>query len=591
MIRALYTSSNALFDQQTGVDSIANNISNVNTIGFKKTRPTFASLLYQTQQIGLPGQNPMQIGLGSRLASTDTIMTEGTIIQGEKDTDLAIEGKGFFTLLDPASKTATNYLFTRAGDFSFDADDNLVNSNGYKVVGWMAQPSSEGSGYILPTDPNTGIPTTQLEPINIANYKSVSAVASTYIRFKANLNSSSEVKEYSPLYTNTDPNLRVNFNSVFNNDGKLLNVKDGDNFEISYDNGQHWHVYEYDSNSTPSSPTAETFTTVDDLINLMQQDINNDGIHAQVSFNNGKIQIKNTGSADISILVRPTTQDSSFPTPKENQKLTTIFENLYMPELKPQKTTSTQQMEVATHTVHSFFYDSTGQKHKIDVTFHRINQNQWSYDVFLPDNDGSLTNNTGVINFDNNGGLDPNTQSPTVNVTLNNGAPPNQILINLWNTDDAAYNGNQFTGLTQFAMESDTSFQTQDGSPSGLLQKVYVDRSGTIIGTYSNGKSYPIAKLAISNFINPQGLERVGKTMFKITPNADAADVLSSSGFIGVANQQGRGFILSRHLEASNVELGEAFVNLIVYQRGFEASSKGVVTADQMLQTAIQLKR
>ncbi|WP_025209474.1 flagellar hook protein FlgE [Hippea sp. KM1] len=589
MIRALYTSSNGLFEQQLGVDSITNNIANINTVGYKKTRPTFASLLYQTQQIGLPGQNPMQIGLGTKLQSTDTIMTEGTIISGDKDTDLAIEGDGFFTLLDPTNREGTSYLFTRAGDFSFDANGDLVNPDGYKVVGWLAEQSQTGTGYYIPEDPNTGLPTGTVEPINISNYESVPAVASTYIRFKANLNSSSEVEEYTPLSTYSDPNLRVNFNSVFNDDGKLLNVQDGDNFQISYDGGNTWHTYEYDSDGTVSTG-AEGFTTIDDLLSDIQNDLSSSGITATASLENGMIVIENTGSSDINIRVRPTTEDPTFPNPQENQKLTTIFENLNQ-IIEPGKTASTQQMEVATHTVHSIFYDSTGEKHKIDVIFKRINQNRWSYEVVLPDNDGTLTNNTGIINFDSGGGLSTSTTSPTVDVSLNNGAQPTQLLINLWNTDSGQYEGNQFTGLTQFAMDSDTSFQTQDGSTSGLLKKVYVDQNGSIIGTYSNGKSYSIAKLAISKFMNPQGLKRVGKTLFRITPNADSGDVLSSNGFIGVANEGGRGSVLSKHLESSNVDLGEAFVNLIEFQRGFEANSKGVTTADQMLQVAIQLKR
>lgn len=588
MIRALYTSSNALFDQQLGVDSIANNIANINTIGFKKTRPVFSSLLYQTQKIGMAGQDPMQIGLGSRLQSTDTILTEGMILQSDKDTDLAIEGNGFFTLLDP-NGNGSSFLFTRAGDFSVDADGNLVNPEGYKVVGWLAQPSQQGTGYFIPKDPTTGIPTGQIQPINFKDYENVAAVASTYIRFKANLNSSSTVKEYTPLETSSDPNMRVNFNSVFNSNGELLNVKDGDNFQISFDGGKTWHTYEYDNNSNVTQG-AEGFTTIDDLIQDIENDINNANIKAKVSFENGKLIIKNAGSSSLDIKVRPTTEDPAFPHPQENQKLTTIFENLNQ-VLKPGQTASTQQMEAATHVVHSFFYDATGEKHDIDVVFKRIDQNKWSYEVTLPNNDGTVTNNTGVINFDNNGGLDPNTQSPTVNISLNNGAPPVQLLVNFWNTDDAKYDGNQFTGLTQFALDSDTSFQTQDGSPPGLLQKLYVDRTGTFYGAYSNGKSYPIAQIAISKFMNPQGLERVGKTLFKITPNADSQAVLSSNGFIGIASEGGRGIVLSKHLESSNVNLGDEFVNLIVYQRGFEASSKGVTTANEMLITAINLKR
>ncbi len=588
MIRALYTSSNALYDQQQGVDALANNIANINTIGYKKARPVFSSLLYQTQKIGMAGQDPMQIGLGSRLQVTDTIMTEGSILYGEKDTDLAIEGEGFFTLLDPNSKVG-EFLFTRAGDFSLDADNNLVNPDGYKVVGWLAEESQSGSGYYIPKDPTTDIPTGQLETINLSDYHDVPAVASTYIRFKANLNSSSEVQEYAPLKTSSDPKFRVNFNSVFDSNGKILNVRDGDNFQISFNGGQSWHTYEYDSDGNVNNG-AEGFTTIDDLINEIKNDISSDGVNAQVVFENGQLTIKNTGNSVLKIRVRPTYEDKNFPNPQDNKKLTTMFENLTL-NVEPNQETSTQQMETAQHIVHSFFYDSKGEKHKIDIVFTRIDQNKWSYNVVLPDNEGTLSDNTGVINFDSGGGLNPDTQSPVVKVSLNNGALPHQLLINLWNTDDAKYDGNKYTGLTQFALASDTSFQTQDGSTSGILNKLFVDNNGIIYGSYSNGKSYPIAQIAISKFTNPQGLERVGKTMFKITANVDKQDVISSNGFIGVANQGGRGSVLSRHLEASNVDLGGAFVDMIVYQRGFEASSKGFITADQLLQTAINLKR
>jgi len=588
MIRALYTSSNALFDQQQGVDTLANNIANINTIGYKKSRPVFSSLLYQTAKIGMAGQDPMQIGLGSRLQATDTILTEGSILQGQKDTDLAIEGKGFFTLLDPNSNSG-GFLFTRAGDFSLDADGNLVNPDGYKVVGWLADTSQSGSGYYIAKDPTTGVPTGQLDTINFSNYQDVPAVASTYIRFKANLNSSSEVQEYAPLKVSSDPKFRVNFNSVFDSNGKLLNVKDGDNFQVSFNGGQTWHTYEYDSDGNITNG-AEGFTTIEDLINDMKEDISNDGVDAQVALENGQLTIKNTGNNVLKIRVRPTYEDKNFPNPQDNKKLTTIFENLTL-NVEPNQETSTQQMEVAQHIVHSFFYDSKGEKHKIDIVFTRIDQNKWSYDVVLPDNEGTLTNNTGIINFDSGGGLNPDTQSPVVGVSLHNGALPDKLLINFWNTDDAKYDGNKYTGLTQFALASDTSFQTQDGSTSGILNKLFVDNNGVIYGSYSNGKSYPIAQIAISKFTNPQGLERVGKTLFKITANVDKQDVISSNGFIGVANQGGRGSVLSGRLEASNVDLGSAFVDMIVYQRGFEASSKGLITADQLLQTAINLKR
>ncbi len=576
MINALYISENALLTQQNGVDSISNNIANINTVGYKRTRPTFSSLLFETVKGGTTTTNPMQIGLGSKLASTDTILTQGDLTQTSKATDVAIEGNGFFTLLNPTAKNSQGYYFTRAGDFSFDAHNNLVNPEGYKVVGWLAQPTTDGEGFSIQKDPATGIPTGTIEPINITNYKNVPAVSSTYIKFKANLNGGDEVKEYSPA------DAEKNFDTLFDANGKALNVQDGNSFKISYNNGNTWHIYEYDSNGNISNG-AEGFTTLGDLVNLINKDISSDGINAHAEVNNGSIKITNEDKQNNMVIrVQPATD--------ENQKLTTIISNLNQVVL-PLKSVSTQQINVATHVVHSFFYDSAGEKHRIDITFKKIAHNKWSYDVTLPNKEGTLTNNTGTISFDGNGGLSTGVISPTIEIALNNGYNPKQLEINLWDTDSGKYEGNQYSGLTQFALDSDTSFQDQDGAPSGELKKIDIDYQGNITGSYTNGKSYSIAQLAISKFTNPQGLERIGNTMFQLTQNVDKKDILDSNGYIGIANQGGRGNIISSHLEMSNVDLSKELTDLIVYQRAFQADSKGVTTADEIIQTAIQLKR
>ncbi len=583
MIRALYISGNALFDQQTGVDTVSNNIANINTVGYKKSRTVFADMLYQTTKEGTTETNPVQEGLGSKLNATDTIMTQGDLIPTEKATDVAIQGNGFFTLLDPNAKGASPYYFSRAGDFSFDADNNLVNPDGYKVVGWLAQPDSAGNGFSLVTDEQTGIPAGNVEPINISDFQNVPATASTYIRFKANLNGGSKVEEYSPADANK------NFDVLFNANGESLMVQDGDNFQVSYDNGKTWYTYEYDSDGNVSQG-AEGFTTLGDLVSLMDKDIKKTNPDATVSLEDGKIKITNNSDNQMVVRVRPTTEDKNFPNPKENQKLTTVMTSMSQIIL-PKNSVFSQQMNVATHTVQSFFYDSSGEKHTINVVFKKIDTNKWEYSVILPDNDGTVENGTGTVVFDNDGGLDPNNTSPTVTVNLKNGTAPVELLINFWNTDSGNYEGNKYTGLTQFAMASDTSFQHQDGAPSGQLMKVNIDYQGDLIGSYSNGKSYTIAKLAISKFTNPQGLEKVGNSMFKLTPNVDPPNILASNGFIGAANHGGRGSVISSHLEMSNVNLTGEFTDLILYQRAFQANSRGVITADEILQTAIQLKR
>jgi len=588
MDSGLYISGNALLVGQSGIDDISNNIANINTVGYKRTRNTFSDLLYQTVKGAKNGVNPSQLGYGVKLASTDTMFDQGELLSTDKNTDVALEGNGFFMVKNPQSaEDNKGFYFTRAGDFSFDADNNLVSPNGDKVVGWLAALNQQGSGYDIPTDPATGIPTSNIQPINIENYGSIPAIASTYTRFKANLNSGSEVQEYAKA-AQTD-----NFNVLFNNNGSSLNVSDGNNFQISYNGGTSWHTYEYGSDGSVQIGT-EAFNSINDLIGKMNTDITSDVIAATASFSSsaGAIQISNTSPTQSdNVMVRPTSDDTSFTgNANDNQKLNTIMENLNQ-VIPPQEHVDTQNLNVAAHTVHSVFYDSVGDKHKVDVTFKKTAQNQWIYNVSLPDSDGSTTNNTGNISFDSNGGLSTTVSSPTVNISLNNGADPVNLLVNLWNTDSGAYEGNQFSGITQFSLGSDTSYQTQDGSTSGELDNVEVDYQGNINGIYSNGKSYPIAKLAVAKFTNPQGLNHIGNSMFGITSNVDSKSTIDSLGYVGVANQGGRGNIMSSHLEMSNADLSEEFTNMIVYQRGFQANSEGIKTVDQIIQTAIQLKR
>lgn len=141
MMRSLYSGVSGLQNHQTRMDTIGNNISNVNTNGFKRGRVTFQDLISQrlegaarpNEQRG--GVNPQQVGLGMNVASIDTLHEQGSLEStGQKD-DLAIQGDGFFVMRD-----GDRQVYTRAGNFGLDSDGTLVNpANGMRVQGWQAQ--------------------------------------------------------------------------------------------------------------------------------------------------------------------------------------------------------------------------------------------------------------------------------------------------------------------------------------------------------------------------------------------------------------------------------------------------------------------
>ena len=144
MIRALWTASSGMQSQQVNMDVIANNLANVNSSGFKKSRADFQDVLYQTNKVagagGEGGQSPtgIQIGLGSRVAAVQKIFTTGDLQQTENELDLAIEGPGFFQVTLPDGTTA----YTRSGAFKKDSEGQVVSSDGYPLVPQIVIPEN-----------------------------------------------------------------------------------------------------------------------------------------------------------------------------------------------------------------------------------------------------------------------------------------------------------------------------------------------------------------------------------------------------------------------------------------------------------------
>ena len=141
-----------------------------------------------------------------------------------------------------------------------------------------------------------------------------------------------------------------------------------------------------------------------------------------------------------------------------------------------------------------------------------------------------------------------------------------------------------FGGLTGFAALNTTSIASQDGNRAGTLLSYTMGGDGTLTGTFSNGDTVPIARLALATFTNPAGLEKAGGTTLTESINSGTAK-------LGVAGTDGFGSITAGALEASNVDLSQEFTNLIVAQRGFQANARIITTSDQILQELMQLKQ
>jgi flagellar hook protein FlgE len=152
MLRSMFSAVSGLRSHQTMMDVVGNNIANVNTAGYKSSAIIFEDLLSQvlrgagSPQNGNGGTNPAQVGLGVRVAGIATSFTQGTSQLTGRSTDLAIQGDGFFMV-----KNAGQTLYTRAGNFSFDADGTMVNPNGAVAQGWIADSSGNVDTNSSPT--------------------------------------------------------------------------------------------------------------------------------------------------------------------------------------------------------------------------------------------------------------------------------------------------------------------------------------------------------------------------------------------------------------------------------------------------------
>jgi len=233
-------------------------------------------------------------------------------------------------------------------------------------------------------------------------------------------------------------------------------------------------------------------------------------------------------------------------------------------------------------------YDSLGQAHTLTFTFVKTGANAWTATVTIPGADvGSATDvqvGTEDLTFDPSTGLlaTPAATDPPVTLSLGSNALSDGATLPDFNWNLYTSQGTQT--LTQYAQSSALSSSTQDGSSAAQMTSIAITNGGQVTATFSNGQTEVEAQLALANIRNPDTLTNVGNNEFVIT-GATAAPA------IGTPQTGGRGQILGSSLEASNVDMATQFTNLIVYQRGYEAATKVISTADQMSQDVANLIR
>ncbi|EHR5330171.1 flagellar hook protein FlgE [Campylobacter coli] len=250
-----------------------------------------------------------------------------------------------------------------------------------------------------------------------------------------------------------------------------------------------------------------------------------------------------------------------------------------------------EQLKLSAFSAGLEIYDSLGSKHTLEVQFVKQSTtqdggNEWQMIIRVPEpaeinTTGEGPNNiiVGTARFNNDGSLS-NYNPRTINFSPNNGAAPNQQIKLSFGTSGSN------DGLVSSNSASTLTGQATDGYTSGNLKPdaIRVDDKGNILGEFTNGKTFAVAKIAMASVANNSGLEEIGGNLFKVTAN-------SGNIVVGEAGTGGRGEMKTSALEMSNVDLSRSLTELIIIQRGYQANSKTISTSDQMLQTLIQLKQ
>lgn len=374
-------------------------------------------------------------------------------------------------------------------------------------------------------------------------------------------------------------------------------------------------------NGSLLNTTVRTFRTTEDLRELLQRDARygvdydgNGGFEADGSDVNEGVKVT-VGATGEFIISNPNVQstppngivqnnrrphDISFNVTaytdakgkvSTNMAFTNIFKGFDGVLTVGNSNRQSEQLFLSAFSAGLEIFDSLGSKHTIEVQFVKQSTtqdggNEWQMIIRVPEpaeinTTGEGPNNivVGTARFNNDGSL-ANYSPKTINFSPNNGAAPNQQIKLSFGTSGSN------DGLVSSNSASTLTGQATDGYTSGNLKPdaIRVDDKGNILGEFTNGKTFAVAKMAMASVANNSGLEEIGGNLFKVTANSGAI-------VVGEAGTGGRGEMKTSALEMSNVDLSRSLTELIIIQRGYQANSKTISTSDQMLQTLIQLKQ
>lgn len=548
MMRSLYSAVSGLKTHQTKMDVIGNNIANVNTVAFKASTVTFSDVMYQTTSnasganaaTGTGGVNAKQIGLGVTAASTKvSVSTAGAAESTGDPFDIKLtdaNSTNFFIV-----NNGTENVFTRDGSFYVDGSGNLcMSGTGYTVMGWQVD---ETTGSIRKD-----------------------TVSALRIMQEKNLTSDPEATENATVTGVFDSN-----DSDLNSDSGLVK-----NLTFYDDLG-----YSYTARFTYRLVDADAGTYTVELSDVLDSNGTSIVYDADGNFINGITSLSDIFGDANQVTYDPSDGGYTYDT-TNNGYVDADGAYIYMDDgngnftrYEYDSTTSTYDTATATAVslTYNDFFGIPDQATDISVTGTppQATATLTNYTIQFSTADGSFTSvgglTTGRVVFKAS--------------ALNTNGNFKDITIDFSQCTDANNNGSSTVGMDK----GDTDGSTGAGKKLGTMTGITIDTSGKIYGTYDNGNTELLGQIAVAQFANASGLEKLGDNCYTTTLNSGEFDG------IGVEISADGSSMSTGQLEMSNVDLSTEFTQMIITQRGFQANSRIITVSDTLLEELINLKR
>ncbi|MBL0686350.1 MAG: flagellar hook protein FlgE [Sulfurospirillum sp.] len=563
MNSSFYNGISGTVTQQFGINVWANNIANVNTVGYKGNIPEF-STLFASKVADLNGPTTNSLGYGSRPSGTAKDMSQGTFQSSDNVFDLSLGAEGWFGV-----QSNNETLYTRAGAFSVDGNGYMVDANGNYLLGTLG-------GNITPTE----LPTEIMEQFGIYYGKDTNELGSA--------NKISNITDI-PLGS-VDGQTRINLPDI-------LYYPPEATTKVSYSGN-------FDSSiAIDSTQTSLNDADIATSINMANQTIS---IKGTISNTSG---IKDPKESDVVLI---TITDANGETVEVSSSLDANLNWVVTDEDISSLDTSsslatTAKLVTTEETANVEHFSSTiisptGEKDILDMTYtKRVPQltPEASWDgviqilSFHEKYDSSKTYDPNLYKVDKESGdvykikdkkdafIEFGESGEILNLTMptmSNGGTP---------LDIDAGEPNSFNGFISNESVDRPTSQSHDGYNAGFLKDYGMDQRGNIIAEFDNGKSVPIAKVAVYHFQNDQGLVAVGGTSFRGSPNSGNPIFYTDENGNAVQGTQ----VFSNRLENGNVDLSMALTELIVMQKAFDANAQSITTSDEMIKNALNMKR